>query len=106
MKYYVIFPTVPTSPPENLTGIANSSTVATFTWLPPPAIDINGIIRFYEVQVTERETGRYWSFFAIDSSINLASLHPFFVYECIVAAHTIATGPYTNAATVRTNEAG
>jgi len=34
-------------------------------------------------------------------------LHPYYNYECKVAAHTIAgTGPYTQAVIVQTHEAG
>ena len=56
--------------------------------------------------VSEQETGRFWTFFAVDEDINLASLHPFFNYECQVAAFTIGSGPYTSSVTVQTYEAG
>ena len=98
--------TVPSTPPQDLSGIAQSSTFLTFIWSPPPSIDINGIIQYYVVMVSEQETGRFWSFFAIDTNINLASLHPFFNYECQVAAFTIASGPFTSNVIVQTLEAG
>ena len=97
---------VPSAPPQALSGIAQSSTLLTFIWSPPPSIDINGIIQYYVVMVSEQETGRFWSFFAVDADINLASLHPFFNYECQVAAFTTASGPYTNSVIVQTDEAG
>ena len=58
------------------------------------------------VMVSEQETGRFWNFFAVEEDINLASLHPFFNYECQVAAFTIGSGPYTSSVIVQTDEAG
>ena len=76
------------------------------TWSSPPLIDINGIIRNYFIRIRERETSRVWIFQTTNSQINVTSLHPYYNYECNVAAHTIATGPYTNPVSVQTMEAG
>ena len=97
---------VPSAPPQSLTGIAVSSTVVMLTWSPPPLIDINGIIRYYVVKIMERETSLMWITEATDSHINITSLQPYHNYEFEVAAHTIATGPYTDPVTVQTMEAG
>ena len=78
----------------------------TLQWLPPPPLEINGVIQYYVVDVTETETGRFWTFFAVDQSINVGSLHPFYHYEGTVAAYTIGTGPYTETVIVQTEEAG
>ena len=96
----------PSAPPQFLHGVAQSSSVVTFTWSPPPAIDTNGIIQYYTVRVSERETGRFFSYFAIDSDITLDDLHPFFNYECTVAAYTTTNGPFSDIISVQTEEAG
>ena len=111
---YLIFPVhthithseAPSAPPRSPSGIAVSSTVVTLTWSSPPLIDINGIIRNYVIRIRERETSRVWIFQATNSHINITSLHPYYNYECEVAAHTIATGPYTDPVSVQTMEAG
>ena len=96
----------PSAPPQSLSGIAVSSTVVTLTWSSPPLIDINGIIRNYVIRIRETETSRMWILQATNSYINITSLHPYYNYECEVAAHTIATGPYTDPVSVQTMEAG
>ena len=96
----------PSAPPRSLSGIAINSTVVILTWTLPPLIDINGIIRNYVIRIRERETSQVWIFQTTNSHINVTSLHPYYNYECEVAAHTIATGPYTNPVSVQTMEAG
>ena len=97
---------VPSAPPQSLKGIAVSSTVIMLTWSSPPLIDVNGIIRYYVVKIMEKETSLMWITEATDSHINITSLQPYHNYEFEVAAHTIATGPYTDPVTVQTMEAG
>ena len=74
----------------------------TLHWLPPPSQDINGVIRFYIVRLTERHTGRQWSFFALDQDIRIGSLHPYYLYDFVVAAYTTGTGPFSQVFTVQT----
>ncbi len=97
---------VPTAPPQLVSGISRSSTFITFTWSPPPALEVNGLIRYYIVQVTERHTSRTWTFFAVDNNIHIGSLHPYYLYDCTIAAYTIDVGPYSSAITVQTDQAG
>ena len=97
---------MPSAPPQSLTGIAVSSTMVMLTWSSPPLIHINGIIRYYVIKIMENETSLMWITEATDSHINITSLQPYQNYEFEVAAHTIATGPYTEPAAVQTMEAG
>ena len=101
---YVHTTTVPSAPPTSISGIARSSTLVVFQWLPPPPSSINGIIMFYIVRLTERHTGRDWTFFAVDQDIRIGSLHPYYFYDFVVATHTIGTGPYSQVVTVQTNQ--
>ena len=75
-------------------------------WEPPPPIDINGILQYYVVNVIEMETGWTETYFAVDQLINIDLLHPYYNYECRVAASTLATGPYTNPIVVQTKQTG
>lgn len=40
------------------------------------------------------------------TSLTVPSLHPYYTYECVISAYTIAYGPYTEVFTVMTTEAG
>ena len=84
-----------------------SATFVIFSWEAPPAIDQNGAIEYYVVKVREIETNILWTFFAVDEDINIGSLHPYYYYDCTIAAHTsIGTGPYSTPIRVQTEEAG
>ena len=96
--------TVPTAPPEMITVISHSSTLVTFEWSPPPAREVNGFVRYYSVRLRERHSGREWDFVALDSHINIGSLHPHYLYDFTVAAHTIGQGPFSDFYTVLTDE--
>ena len=97
---------VPTSPPINPVGIAESSRSITFSWDPPPPNEQNGIIREYRVNITEVNTGRILQFISTITSLTVTTLHPFYTYEWIVSAHTVGTGPHTDVSTVSTPEDG
>lgn len=74
--------------------------------MPPPATDINGIIQYYEVEVTELQSGRFFAFVAVDIQINIGSLLPYHIYECRIAAYTVSVGPFTDTFQVTSGEAG
>ena len=87
--------------------MANSPTQVTLNWSPPPRIDINGDLQYYAVRVTEEETGRRWTFYTVDTFVNVGGLHPYRNYRCRVAAHTvIGSGPFTNPFFVQTQGTG
>ena len=78
-----------------------------FTWLAPPAIQQNGVIQYYQFRLRELNTGIFWTFYVVDEDINIASLHPYYNYECTAAAHTsVGSGPFSNALSIETDEAG
>jgi receptor-type tyrosine-protein phosphatase Q len=96
----------PSSAPSNVTGDVRSSTLVVFTWIAPPAIDQNGVITYYVVRVLEIETDALWTFFVVDEDINIGSLHPYYHYDCTVAASTTAgAGPRSTAIRVQMEEA-
>ena len=80
-----------------------SSTIITLLWDPPPADAQNGIITQYRINITEVETGRFFTLFSATTSVNVTSLHPYYTYNCAIAAATmIGVGPYTSVITVVT----
>ena len=84
-----------------------SSTIITLFWDPPPADEQNGIITQYRINITEVETGRTFSLFSATTSVNVTSLHPYYTYNCAIAAVTsIGAGPYTSVITVVTLQDG
>ena len=102
-----VLPTAPSSPPLAPIGTAQSPTLVTLSWSPPPRIDINGDLQFYVVTMTEMETGRPWRFHAVDAFIIIGALHPYYNYGSQVAAHTVVGGgPFTDVFYVRTLETG
>ena len=60
----------------------------------------------YKVNVTELRTGRVFIFSAPATQLVVTELHPYFLYECVVSAVTVAEGPYSAALVVRTHQAG
>ena len=72
----------------------NSTTLLIF-WMPPPFEHQNGVIREYRVNITERESGIAYRLATAATTLTASSLHPFYTYECIIAAFTIAEGPYS-----------
>ena len=85
-------------------GVAVSATVLSFTWLPPPPVDINGILLYYEADITEIETGQTWTFYVLGDDLRLGSLRSHFTYQCEVAAHTVGRGPFSDPFQIMTLE--
>ena len=96
----------PEAPPQNLDGSAINSTSLFLSWELPPSEQQNGIIRRYLVNVSEVETGNGIELSTRDTNIIVSDLHPFYHYNCNVAAVTIGVGPYTLPITIQTLQAG
>ena len=97
---------VPSAPPRVSLAVAESSSLISLYWLPPLSIHINGQLHYYRVNVTETNTGKKWTFLAVDTELKIGSLHPNYVYEYTLSAHTIGYGPYSPAMTVKTKQDG
>ena len=74
---------------------AINSTTLLISWMPPPKEHQNGVIREYRVNITESETEMAYRLTTAATTLAVYSLHPFYTYECIVAAFTIAEGQYS-----------
>ena len=103
----LFFYSVPSSPPQSPYGSAIGSTGISLFWDPPPADAQNGIITRYMISITEVETDRSFSLFSPTTSVNVTSLHPFYTYNCTIAAETtVGDGPYTTSITIVTLQDG
>ena len=96
--------TVPTSAPLGLRVNATASHSLVLAWELPPLEDRNGRIRQYQVRLTEIETGDILQLVSTSTQVNVSNLHPFYNYNCSVAAETIAVGPFSDAILVRLDE--
>ena len=57
MYYLHTISAVPSSAPQSPQGVAVGPMLLSITWLPPPAIDTNGVIRkHYLIEITENIT--------------------------------------------------
>ena len=89
------FVAAPTFAPEGVETTAIDSRTLLISWVPPPFQHQNGVIREYRVNITERETAMAYRLVTAATSLTVPSLHPFYTYNCTVAAFTIAEGPYS-----------
>ena len=88
--------------PSGLSGFARGPTVITLTWI---RMGIN--IDHFVVEVNEIQTQQLLhTVETVNTHINITSLHPYYVYECRVAAVTVIRGPFSTAVQVRTGEDG
>lgn len=96
--YYIA---APSAPPQNIDGYAVDHTTIRLMWEPPPLYLRNGLVTQYTINVTERETGLTFQHTTPSLEILISDLHPDYVYECRVAAVTIAEGPFTEVFAIR-----
>lgn len=88
----------PYSHPQNLSGVAVGPTSIVLHWLPPPSHLINGILRYYHIHISD-PSGRAVHNHLLDGDSLEASvnqLHPYFLYNCSVAAVTVDDGPISS----------
>ncbi len=104
---FLSLPAAPIAAPQQLTVMSKNSTSLSLTWNPPPFEDTNGLIQYYTILIIELDTGT--SLPTMNPTIGQATfnnLHPYYAYQCRVAAFTIDIGPYTPAITVQLDQAG
>ncbi len=63
------------------------------SWGPPPSDLQNGIIREYQINITELATGIVRTDAANHLSYLQNELRPYYMYECTVSAVTVGEGP-------------
>ena len=103
-SYTISFTSAPSRQPQNVQLSALSSTSILITWSPPPVDDQNGVITGYLINLTEADTGTVLHMTSRTTSLTATSLHPYYMYEVVVAAVTVAVGPYSQPAQITTPE--
>lgn len=96
--------TAPTAAPLHLEDTRVGTHSMTLSWDPPPFENRNGRIRAYHVQLREIETGSDSQYTINATEITVINLHPFYTYNCSVAAETVAIGPYSETLSIQLNE--
>ena len=92
-----------TSPRSIRLGSVNSTSINT-TWEPPLVPEQNGVIREYRINLTETITGTVLHFNSPEPFQMFTELHPYYTYEIVVAAVTVAVGPYSIPVQITTPE--
>ena len=97
------FITAPSAAPLNVQVSLKGPYSITLEWSPPPPIDRNGVIIYYQLKLEEVETETVLEWTSPELMTTRNSLHPHFNYNCSVAAHTSAgTGPFSGELQVST----
>ena len=99
-------PVGPHAPPESVSVYAINATSIFLGWEPPPNDTHNGIIRGYQINCTEVDTGISFSVMSQITELILADLHPAYMYSCKVSAVTVESGVFSGNVTITTEEAG
>ena len=86
---------VPTAPPTVTSYYAVDSTSLFFSWLAPPLDQQNGMVRRYDLTLTELETGSVLSYSTSGTNFTATLLHPNYQYQVEISAVTIGSGPST-----------
>ena len=103
---------VPDSSPQDINGVANTSTTITVTWDIVPPIDQNGVITMYEVLYQPLETfggaiGPLTVNAGTEMSVVLMDLQEYVNYSVSVRAYTsTGEGPYSDEIVVETLQDG
>ena len=112
IRIFIMY-TVPDGSPDNVTGMANSSTTIIVTWDSIPPIDQNGIITMYEVLYQPLETfggaigPMTRNVSGTEMSVVLMDLQEFVSYNITVRAYTsVGEGPYSTEISVATLQDG
>lgn len=98
--------TAPSGVPFDVTVTLISSTSFTLRWQPPSNGQLNGELTGFHVIVEELNTGISYTNFTSSPSILLDSLHPYYTYNCSVAAVTVSVGPLSKIVSIQTAQAG
>ena len=103
---FLIYYLAPSTPPVNVMAVLVNSSGFTLVWDAPPAVDHNGVIRYYAIHITEINTGLQHTLNSTLTQTAVYFLNPYFNYTYTVSAVTIEIGPYSNATNVRTSQDG
>ena len=84
--------TVPSSPPNDVIVMIQSSSMVFVTWSAPDKNQQNGLIQYYVLSLVEEETGLLQEHTSTGNNIMLVHLHPSFTYTMNISAVTVGVG--------------
>ena len=96
----------PSAPPSSVVAIATDATTVFISWQQPPDETVNGIIKYYRINVDVVNTMESMQFQTSNTNLTLSGLHPHYTYTVLVLAFTVAPGPFSTAVTVQTLQKG
>ena len=106
LRYINLF-IVPSGSPVNVQARTVDSTTIELQWELPLPGERNGIVIFFQVNVTATETKSTLIVNSTNDMMNITSLHPHYHYSLAVAATTSKrVGPYSQPVTAITFEDG
>ena len=95
--FYLCTP-APSGGPKDLSSSFSSSSSVTLQWNSPDSDEVNGVIVHYQIKVFNTETLSTTEYTSQVTSLSLTNLHPYYNYNCSIAAVTVAVGVATNIA--------
>ena len=95
LVYHCIAPSGSPSLSSSSQSLVVTSNSFSIDWDPPSYEEQNGVIQYYEIRITELETGNVYQYTRYTTHITLFTLHPAYTYLFQVAAYTVGLGPYS-----------
>ena len=94
IRFLIVY-AAPYSSPQNLSAASLTSTSITLHWLPPPDHLLNGIIRYYHILISDPTEVTVHDSLVDGGELEVFvdDLHPYFLYNCSIAAVTVEDGP-------------
>ena len=103
VELFTLLYTVPSDAPLNVRGDASGSTSISLSWSSPP---YQYCIKHYYIYVREVIKGIQTRRTSTDLRTIIDQLHPYYTYECRVAAYTISEGTLSQPVTIMTHQDG
>ena len=98
--------TAPSAAPGNLQVTSISPYSLHLRWSPPPLEHRNGIIRRYNIVLSQLNSETRVQQSTLTNSITIRGLKAYTTYKCKVAAYTTTLGPFSSEVQNRTYEDG
>ena len=94
--------TAPYEPPQNIQHTILDSRTVRLDWEPP--LSPNGVISTYTILWNDIQTNELLKINRLSFSYTLTDLHPYYIYQYNISAHTVDYGPYSNITTIQMPE--
>ena len=107
MKTNILYTSAPLAPPTALIVTNVTSRSVSLSWEPPQVDLHNGVIRHYQIMVSETDTGiTSIHRTTANTAFILGMLHPYYSYVFRVQAVTVTAGPFSSPITTVTLQDG